>query len=145
MTEEGKVVKINDDTKKAIVRFDRKDACANCNACGAFKPDSPHIEFEVDNTLNAKVDDIVSIDIKGMNGLKISLIVYFIPLFNALMGMFIAMLFQTKYDFADYYLMIIFVVMLGVGFGIVKLFDYYFTKNKKIKPLMISIINDKGE
>lgn len=152
MKEQGKIIKLSEDTKKATVRFERKDACAKCNACGAFKPNNPHIDLEVDNSLNAKVNDSVEIDMTGINGLKLSLIVYVVPLINAFIGMFIAMALKDRYlesalsslNF-EIFVMIVFVVMLAIGFAIVKSLDIYFTKHKLIKPLMISIINDKGE
>ena len=51
MTEQGKVIKI--EKNEAVVRVQRKSACASCGMC-AMKPKDSHIDVRVENALDRK-------------------------------------------------------------------------------------------
>ena len=63
--------------RKATVRFKKSDACGHCNAC--FRFGSNEADVELDNSLGAKVGDVVAIELHGKSVLKASLIMYGVP------------------------------------------------------------------
>ena len=84
MTEQGKVIKI--EKNEAVVRVQRKSACASCGMC-AMKPKDSHIDVRVENALDAKEGDLVQIKLESGSVAKISLLVYILPLALAVAGM----------------------------------------------------------
>ena len=84
MTEQGKVIKI--EKNEAVVRVQRKSACASCGMC-AMKPKDSHIDVRVENALDAKEGDLVQIKLESGSVAKISLLVYILPLAFAVAGM----------------------------------------------------------
>ena len=84
MTEQGKVIKI--EKNEAVVRVQRKSACASCGMC-AMKPKDSHIDVRVENALEAKEGDLVQIKLESGSVAKISLLVYILPLAFAVAGM----------------------------------------------------------
>lgn len=74
MTEQGKVIKI--EKNEAVVRVQRKSACASCGMC-AMKPKDSHIDVRVENALEAKEGDLVQIKLESGSVAKISLLVLY--------------------------------------------------------------------
>ena len=64
MTERGSVVANKNNI--AQVRIGRNSACASCGKCGMTEKQK-HVDFYVENTLNAKVGDIVEVEIPETN------------------------------------------------------------------------------
>lgn len=133
MTEQGKVIKI--EKSEAIVRVQRKSACASCGMC-AMKPKDSHIDIRVENVLDVKEGDIVQIKVESGSVAKISLLVYILPLAFALVGMLIGIFLQLP-EWATLSLFLGFVV---VGFLIVFLLDKKLAKNKKLQPMLLALI-----
>lgn len=133
MRESGTVVKT--DSKLATVRIERHSACGKCGMCG-MSDKNKHIDFNIVNSLQAKVGDKVEIEVHDVNSFKIAAIVYVIPLAIALLGFLVTFLCKLP----DWAMIIGFVVGLVIGFAIVALID----KHKRHKwldtPEMVSII-----
>ena len=133
MRESGTVVKT--DSKLATVRIERHSACGKCGMCG-MSDKNKHIDFNIVNSLQAKVGDKVEIEVHDVNSFKIVAIVYVIPLAIALLGFLVTFLCKLP----DWAMIIGFVVGLVIGFVIVALID----KHKRHKwldtPEMVSII-----
>lgn len=72
----------------AYVLFKRSSACGKCGACGMLK-DMSEIEVDVENTLDAREDDRVSVEFSVGNALKASLIAYIFPLIMLIVGVFV--------------------------------------------------------
>ena len=115
MTEQGKVIKI--EKNEAVVRVQRKSACASCGMC-AMKPKDSHIDVRVENALEAKEGDLVQIKLESGSVAKISLLVYILPLAFAVAGM-----------------------LTGI-FIIVFLLDKKIAKSKKLQPVLLAVIPD---
>ena len=130
MTEQGKVIKI--EKNEAVVRVQRKSACASCGMC-AMKPKDSHIDVRVENALDAKEGDLVQIKLESGSVAKISLLVYILPLALAVAGMLTG-IFCRLPDWAN---LVLFAGLLAVGFIIVFLLDKKIAKSKKHKPRFV--------
>lgn len=85
MTEYGQVVEIKNNI--AYVKFRRTSACGSCKACGMLSGQN-EIIVEVANDLNAKIGDLVEVNIKMKKAIKASAIAYVFPLIMLIMGVF---------------------------------------------------------
>ena len=131
MTEQGKVIKI--EKNEAVVRVQRKSACASCGMC-AMKPKDSHIDVRVENALEAKEGDLVQIKLESGSVAKISLLVYILPLAFAVAGMLTG-IFCRLPDWAN---LVLFAGLLAVGF----LLDKKIAKSKKLQPVLLAVIPD---
>jgi sigma-E factor negative regulatory protein RseC len=85
ITEEGVVEKISH--TKAVVRVQRSSACAHCESRGACHViEGRAMLIEVTNNLQAKVNDHVEISVPGGSLLKLTLLVYFVPILALIAG-----------------------------------------------------------
>ena len=135
MTEQGKVIKI--EKNEAVVRVQRKSACASCAMC-AMKPKDSHIDVRVENALDAKEGDLVQIKLESGSVAKISLLVYILPLALAVAGMLTG-IFCRLPDWAN---LVLFAGLLAVGFIIVFLLDKKIAKSKKLQPVLLAVLPD---
>lgn len=135
MTEQGKVIKI--EKNEAVVRVQRKSACASCGMC-TMKPKDSHIDVRVENALDAKEGDLVQIKLESGSVAKISLLVYILPLALAVAGMLTG-IFCRLPDWAN---LVLFAGLLAVGFIIVFLLDKKIAKSKKLQPVLLAVLPD---
>lgn len=133
MLEQGIVVDIK--KSQAVVRIMRTSACGNCSMCG-LTADKKFIDIDVENTLNAKKGDTVSIELSGNLVVKLSLIVYLLPLFFA----FVLLICGAVFKLEEYLQIILFTGGLIVGFVIVRVIDKKISKKGEIIPLMKEIV-----
>lgn len=133
MTENGVVVELKN--KYAIVRIGRNSACGACGKCG-MTDKQKHVDFFVENVLNAQVGDTVSVEIPEGKSATLALVAYILPLVPALISMFVG--FALK--LADWVALLMFAGGLAVGFCIVIAIDR-FKKHKWMQaPEMQRII-----
>ena len=72
---------------KAVVRIQRSSACAHCSSRGACRvTEEKAMLIEVDNDLRAKVSDHVEISVPEGSLLKLSMLVYFLPILGLIIG-----------------------------------------------------------
>lgn len=134
MLEQGIVQEVKNDI--AIVRIFRSSACGHCEMCG-LSSDKKFIDLDVPNILNVNVDDTVEIDINGNSAVKVSLIVYLIPLVFAMLLLFVGYLLT----FPDWAQIIMFLIGIVGGFFVVKYVDKKYSKKLDIIPKMTKIIS----
>ncbi len=139
MIERGKVIKVSEDKKTATVRFERKSTCDKCGMC-SFGPKETFIDLELENKLNAKPDDEAEVDITNGLVLKMSLIVYAIPLVISCVGLLIGVLMKLE----EWLTFVLFIGFLGIGFLVLHFIDKKYAKNLKARPVMIKIIEEKN-
>lgn len=85
ITEEGIIESISQ--QNAMVRIQKSSACASCSSKGACHVVSEkEILIEVVNDLKAKVGDRVEISVPARSLLKLSLLVYIIPILALIVG-----------------------------------------------------------
>ena len=82
MEEMGRVVEIQG--HKAKVQMKRHASCSQCGACGMG--DSPMIEIEVENSIDAQPGQYVIIQMKNSSVLQAAFWVYGLPLVALLLG-----------------------------------------------------------
>lgn len=133
MTERGVVIK--DKGKFAQIRIGRNSACGSCGKCG-MTDNQKHADFYVENTLNAKVNDVVEIEIPEANSAKLAFVAYIIPLIPALALLFLS----VGLKWAEWLSILLFFVGLAVGFVIIALIDRYRKYKWASSPTMKSIV-----
>lgn len=130
MIEIGKVV--GKEGEYVTVRFERKSACGKCGIC-AIKPNDPHIDIEMKNTVGAEIDNEVEVNMTG-SVVMASIAVYLMPLCFAFLGMGIG--FVAK--FPEWGVLISFFAGLAIGFIPLKILDKKWAK-KKMQPKIVAI------
>ncbi len=83
MNEYGRVVKI--EGRNAFVQFRRTSACGKCRACGMMAGQN-EIIVEVPNEINAKVGQLVEVNIVMKKAIGASAIAYMFPLIMLALG-----------------------------------------------------------
>lgn len=113
---------------KVIVVFSRSLACGECGKCLSLKQ-GKEIEVEVENIIGAQENDLVEINIEGINIFSTSLLLYALPLVLFLLGIALG---YTFFSNSDKYVSLL---SSGVGltFMIIGSFFVYklYKKNKK--------------
>ena len=85
VTEEGIIEKISH--SNAVVRIQKSSACAHCESRGACQVSEGNaMLIEVTNDLQAKVNDHVEISVPEGSLLKLSFLVYFVPILALVAG-----------------------------------------------------------
>lgn len=133
MTENGVVVQCKNNF--ACVRIGRNSACAACGKCGMTEKQK-HVDFFVENTLNAKVGDTVSVEIPEGNSASLALVAYILPIVPALALMFVGF----ALNFPAWGALLMFFGGLALGFGAVVLIDKLRKHKWMQSPTMKSII-----
>ena len=86
ITEQGIVEKAWD--RKAIVRVQKSSACAQCSSRDSCNIPDRVVELEVSNDLQAKVGDHVEISVPEGAIVKLSMLVYLLPIIALMIGAF---------------------------------------------------------
>lgn len=85
LTEEGVIEKIV--RQKAVIRIQKSSACAHCDSRGACQVISDkEMLIEIANDLQAKVGDHVEFSLKESSLVKLSLLVFFLPIVALVVG-----------------------------------------------------------
>jgi sigma-E factor negative regulatory protein RseC len=85
VTEKGIVAELSHD--KAQVRIRKSSACASCEARDACHiHNAKDMVVDVNNDLHAKVGDLVEISVPTRSFLRLSLLVYFLPVLALILG-----------------------------------------------------------
>lgn len=138
MTERGYVLKCKG--KYAQVRIERNSACGQCGKCG-MSEHQKHVDFYVENTLNAQVNDWVDIDIPEANSAKLAFVAYILPIIPALILMFVSIALKWK----EWLSIALFFVGLAVGFAVVALIDKLHKRKWANTPTLKSFVSVTSE
>ena len=84
--EQGTIKKIKRD--KAVIRIQQTSACASCKSRGSCNVSNREMLVEVINNLHAKEGDLVELSVPEGAVLKLSLLVYFMPILALIIGAF---------------------------------------------------------
>lgn len=132
MVERGLVKEI-DKKSKLVVEFDRKASCEKCGMC-AFGKDNMKVSVKVDNTLNAKVGDIVEVKMGDKFVLASAAVVYIIPLILVALALILSRNLDELVQFA------LVMVSLVIGFTIAAFIDKKAKNNKGFVPTLVQIV-----
>jgi sigma-E factor negative regulatory protein RseC len=136
MTEIGTVIESKKDFIQ--VRIGRNSACGACGKCGMTEKQK-HVDFFVQNTKNAKVGDIVTVEIPEANSAKLALVAYILPIIPALLLMFLG--FWLKWP--DWAALILFFGGLALGFVLVVIVDKIHKHKWAQSPTLVSVLAQK--
>jgi len=141
MKREGRVVEVKG--KKARVALLKHSACGNCGACHVGD-ENMKIDIEAINEVNAKVGDIVEIDLETPNVLMAAFIAYGIPFFALILGIYggtkLLELLRVNENI-EVYSFSIGVVLLVISYFAIKMNEDNFKRSKKYYSKIIKIIN----
>ncbi len=137
MKQSGYVVEIVDSIT-AKIKMEKHSACAACGKC-ASSADKKDIVVEVDNTIGAKVGDLVELNMDSMNVIKAALIVYLIPLITLLGGTTISyyILGENKELLSG----LIGIVLTAITYVIIKHKDSKLRETREYIPVITKVIN----
>lgn len=126
-------------SNRVKVRFSRKTACENCNMC--LKPKNEmFVEIVCDNTLNAKINDRVTVEMGEKSILTAALIVYLVPVVLVTIALFAFKSLGEWWQFGSA------IFMLLLGFTCSYIIDKKLKRKKGFCPIMKEILsNDKKE
>jgi sigma-E factor negative regulatory protein RseC len=128
MTEYGEVVRV--DSGVAFVKFCRTSACGRCKACGMLSGQN-EIVVEVPNTQDARVGDLVSVQITTRKAVKASAIAYVFPLVMLIFGIVLGWLLSKVwhiFDNADTVMAICAIIFVLLSFLLLKIASPLYNK-----------------
>ncbi|RLB78007.1 MAG: hypothetical protein DRH15_10560 [Deltaproteobacteria bacterium] len=144
LKEEGTVQKVF--PGRAIIKFQRHAACENCDsrgACDIFE--GKEIEVEVINDLEAKEGDRVEVSVPGRSLLKLSLLVYFIPVLALVAGACIGNLGAAALGISPGLGSIVTGgVSMGVTFFVLKKMDRFAGSSEAYTPRVTRILSNSA-
>ena len=139
MKEQGTVIKIEGDS--AMMRFARSEACEGCKACkmGAEKD----MFVRIQNTLDAKVGDVVEVELEAKRLLSAGAWAYLFPLAMLFLGLAIGYLGGGKMGW-NQELAAAFgaLAMVAAAYLLLKRMNRYFAAQAGYSPAMCGIINN---
>lgn len=141
-TEEGIVTKI--DSSTAWVKCAKSAACESCSAkgfCDTMGGSDDDVEVEAINTVGAKVNDRVTISFETSSLLKVSFLVYMIPVLFLILGVVIGdkIALILNYDQAIFSIFVGF-LFLAAAFFFVKAKGKVLSAKEEYKPKIIRIL-----
>jgi len=141
-TEEGTVTKVYSST--AWVKCSKSAACESCKAkafCDTMGGGDDDVEVEAINAAGAKIDDRVFISFETSSLLKVSFLVYMVPVLFLILGVVIgdkiALIFN--YDQSIFSIVVGF-LFLFAAFFFVKAKGNKMSKKDEYKPKIIRIL-----
>jgi sigma-E factor negative regulatory protein RseC len=139
-TEEGIVKEIK--RKKAMVLVTKTSACDHCGSRGSCHIMSDREMFvEVANDLNAKVGDLVRLQVPSGSLLKLSLLVYFLPVVLLIIGAYVGGAWAESLDLQPTLASIIGAgLAMGVAFYVLRWFDRGEQAKGDYQPRMTRIL-----
>lgn len=134
MEQLGKIVEIIDsNTVKLNMR--KHTSCKNCGACHIGS--NPDITIEAENTIHAKIGNVVEVSMRTQNVLSAAFIMYVIPLLILILGIAVGtMLFN--FENGEIYSILLGFFFLAISYLVIRQNEYKF--NKKYKAVITKII-----
>jgi len=132
VNEQGTVSKV--EGKKATVVFARKGMCKDCGACLKAGPDEMMVEVE--NTLDAKVGDVVAIEMRQGVFLEATLVMYGLPLLALVAGLLVCRLIGAN----DLVTVIGGLGCAVIAFAAIRIFEPKFSRSLRFRHKMTEIV-----
>jgi sigma-E factor negative regulatory protein RseC len=145
LTESGVVIEVVNNT--ARVRFRRTSACGHCTSCG-LKKGQDEIVIETENSLHAKVNDRVEMEITPGSIFKASVYAYIFPLGMLVLGLVIGYIVGNATGILgnpEIFSAICGIVLTALAFFIMKWTEPSLKKRLKSVFRMVSIIQTEGK
>lgn len=133
MKEKGRVIEITD--FKAKVCVEPSDACKNCGAKHFCQPLDKMRIIEAENTIGAKIDDEVFIQLAAGISLKVSFLVFGMPVVTALIGLILGA------QYSETLSLIYGLAGFTLGLIAVKIINNTIAKKPEFLPKIVEILN----
>ena len=134
MQQEGRVIKLNEDSVKVMVI--RKSACAHdCRSCAGGCAQEKPIYVDAEKKVDCIEGDFVVLQTPDAEILKGAFLVYMLPVIAFIAGLILGYL----YDFKTYICVIFGTLMFGVSCFVNYLYEKKIRKRKKL-PEIIKIL-----
>ncbi|ABR48516.1 positive regulator of sigma E, RseC/MucC [Alkaliphilus metalliredigens QYMF] len=128
--------------KMAKVLMQRQASCGDCTAC-KMGQEEMKLEVKALNNANAQVGQRVEIDMEHQNVLAAAFIVYMIPLFALMMGIFAGNAMLSALGVENYRdLLTAFAgfIFMATSFMVIKIRENKFKTNKDFTPIISEIV-----
>jgi len=129
----GRVIETDGINAKILLK--RHAACGECGACQAGK-ENMEIQVIAINDANAKVGDMVEIDMATPNVLNAAFLAYGIPFIALVLGIYISSKFVE-----ELFAMVIGFLSLGISYIFIKLYEKKIKGSDKYTSHITKIIN----
>lgn len=139
ISEQGIIEEISN--QKAIVRIRKSGACAHCSSKGSCSISDRDMLVEVQNNLQAKKGDTVELSVPEGTLLKLSALVYLMPIIALMFGAFIGS-YLSIYLNSDQSITAIITggIFCGISFLGLKIFERSKRSDNKYFPQMTRIL-----
>ncbi|MFZ5966025.1 MAG: SoxR reducing system RseC family protein [Bacillota bacterium] len=130
------------DPQRAKILMRRHSACGDCGACQHGK-ENMEMTLIAMNDIDAKIGDMVEVNLETQNVMGAAFIVYVIPLITLLIAIMGSSFLLRKIGFTkniDVYAAIIGFIFMAVSFIVIRSFEGSFKNNKKYVPTITKII-----
>ncbi len=128
--------------KRAMVRIQKSSACSACesrDSCGATSGNG--MTIEVANELMASEGDVVEISISSRSFLKLTLLVYFMPVVALIAGACLGDELGVRIGFnATLAAILTGGIAMGTTFFALRRFDHYQRQKRSLSPKMTRIL-----
>lgn len=144
MVECGTVIETDGNIAKVL--FHRTSACGKCNACG-FEKNQQEMVIVTENTLHAKVNDKVTMEIVPGGIFKASAYAYVFPLCMLILGMAAGYIIGSAtgiFGNPEIFSAVCGIVLTAAAFLVIKLTEPYLKKRIKKAFRMTAIIEKEG-
>ncbi|MFQ6065992.1 MAG: SoxR reducing system RseC family protein [bacterium] len=128
---------------KAKVRLERKSLCEKCGICSVWGKD--FMLMEVDNLKEARVGDKVRIETPPGKTLKISFMVFIVPLFGLFVGIFSGYLISEWLGLRSLWQAGLGVAFFLLGFLGVRWYDKKTQKGEGFRPRIVQIEREEQD
>lgn len=144
MMQEGKVIEILDN-KRAKVLMQKHAAWGACGAC-QHGQENMSLNMIAVNGLNAKVEDMVEVNMETQNVLGAAFIAYGLPLFALVLGIAGGSFLLKKMGFTqnvEMYATVIGFLLTAMTYLLIKANEDSFKKDKKYMPVITKILDEE--
>ena len=145
MEEIGRVINVQN--KDIVIELGGSSACGSCNSCGNSSRAGLK-SLTLENTINAKVNDMVILDVSQAKSVLASLILFVFPLLMMILGYFLGEQIAT-FEFTSRgenpAAIISSIFFLFLSIGMIYFFDRFIAKRNKLKPKLVGLYEPADE
>jgi len=134
MLDRGKVCRI--EGEKAFIEIVASEKCQGCQACQLLA--SGQREVAAENRIEAKIGDLVEVDISERGKVLAPLVVFGLPVFFVFLGIILGSFISQRYA------IIWGIIFLALSLRLVRLIDDLLSERKVIKNIIIRKLNSAG-
>lgn len=140
MLDRGKVIELKGND--AVVQFVETSACAKCGAC--FRAGKGLVVTTAENSLKAKVGDLVEVEILPKFVITASFLIFILPLIFLLLGYFVGYgiaLSLKVTNFAQNIGILTSIIFFILAWAGIRVYDSHVKKTQKFQSKIVKIVS----